>query len=59
MSRPKRGETDADRAHREKNVEDYPLDPGAAYESEPEPADESFTEPQHWLWRWRRRARGS
>lgn len=27
----------------------YPVDPGAAYESEPEAPDEAFSEPQHWV----------
>lgn len=58
MSRSKRAETEEDRAEREKNQEDYPLDPGAAYESEPEPVDESFAEPEHWL-QPGRRARGA
>lgn len=29
----------------------YPVDPGAAFESEPEPADESFSEHSHWVGR--------
>lgn len=29
----------------------YPIDPGAAYDSEPEPADESFSEHSHWVGR--------
>ncbi len=27
----------------------YPIDPGLAYESEPEPPEEAFSEPEHWL----------
>lgn len=58
MSQSKRGESDEDRADRAKKAEDYPLDPGAAYDSEPEPEDESFTEPEHWV-QPGRRARGT
>lgn len=51
-------ETEEERAAREKQRDQYPLDPGAAYVSEPEPEDQSFSEPEHWVKPGRRRRNG-